>query len=125
MKISLRGLILVTGNIFRTPAQMEKAVVFYQLDEMYRTCKDIAKLWGDKTIPLNTIYITFKKGKLPTGTSDKYINELALAYNGFLDSLYKELKKIAKKMDSRSVPLSELKNGFNIMKKAYKIAPKK
>lgn len=124
LKISPQGLRMTIANIFRTPRQQHIAIAHYQLDEIYNTLKGIADDWDKKTIPLNIIEVTFKAAQPSINTGNKFLDKSNMAYNNALDSLYIELKKIAKKMHSKSVPLNQVKIGLDFLKSAYKDKPK-
>ena len=118
-KITFKGLLLALSNTTKSPAEQQKAIIFYQLDKIYDVCKSIAEEWGVKTIPLATLKEVIRRAKPSTDTGNEFTDKLNVAYNKTLDSLYHASTKIARRMNSKSVPLSEVKKGLDIIKGAY------
>ena len=118
-KITFKGLLLALSNTTKSPAEQQKAIIFYQLDKIYDVCKSIAEEWGIKTIPLATLKEVIKRAKPSIDTGNEFTDKLNVAYNDTLDSLYNASIKITRRMDSKSVSLSEVKKGLNIIKGAY------
>lgn len=101
----------------KTERQMKKMVV-KNLNGISKTAKEIAKEWDAMTIPLTTLKVIIDKSK-PSKTNDNKLDEFIIAYNNTLDSLYKGCCDIAKKMNSKNIPLSQLNNGLTIIKNAF------
>lgn len=89
------------------------------LDAIYKTSKSIASEWDKKTIPLKALKTIVDKSKPSVNTESKEVNEFIKSYNKCLDSLYKSCVEIASKMNSKDIPVSQIKNGINIIKTAY------
>jgi len=109
-------------NIFKpkTHAEQLRKLFFGNLDEIYNTAKAICKKWDKQTIPLLTLEeIISRSQPKVNGIDEKEILVSIMAYNKTLDSLYNSCKMIAKKMDSKSVPLSQLKIGIDLIKKSF------
>ena len=89
------------------------------LDAIYNAARNIAKDWDKNTIPVDTLRVILDKSKPSVNTGIKELDLFNMRYGKTLDTLFEELKKISRKMDSKSVPLTQLKNGINIIKKAF------
>jgi hypothetical protein len=96
-----------------------RKLVYKNLDSIYKASKGIASNWGTKTIPLETLKIIIDKSKPSINTSIKELDLFNINYCNMLDTLYKTCAEISRKMNSKNIPISEIKNGINIMKSAY------
>lgn len=95
-----------------------KRMVNKDMNRISRTAKEIAKMWDVKTIPLATLKVMIDKSK-PKETTDPLFDEFIIQFNKSLDSLYIACCAIAKKMNSKNIPLTELNNGLRIIRNAY------
>jgi hypothetical protein len=96
-----------------------RKLVYKNLDSIYKASKSIASNWDAKTIPLETLKIIVDKSMLSVNTGIKELDLFNINYCNMLDTFYKTCAKISRKMNSKSIPISEIKNGINIMKSAY------
>lgn len=97
-----------------------KKLAINNLNRIYTSSKEIANAWGKETIPLKTLSEILKKSVLSEKIPIPAVNKHNIAYNKCLATLYDTLAKMADKMDSNSVPLTELKKGIKIITKEYK-----
>ena len=97
----------------------EKKTVFKNLDRIYKTSRDIAKKWNSTTIPLTSLRYIINESKPSINTGHKQLDIFMIRYNNMLDSLYNGCESIAKKMDSKSIPLTDLKKGLDIIKNGF------
>ena len=102
----------------RTIERQMKRMVSKNLNSISKTAKDIAKEWDAMTIPLSTLKVIIDKSK-PAKSKNSALDEFIINYNNTLDSLYKGCCDIAKKMNSKNIPLTQLNNGLSIIKNAF------
>lgn len=91
-------------------------IVSKNLNSIYSASKEIAKMWDKQTIPLTTLGEIINRAKPSVNTGNKDIDLFNINYCATLDLLKKELASIAKKMDSKSIPIETLKTGLNTIK---------
>lgn len=96
-----------------------RRIVFKNLDKIYSVSKEIAGRWDKNTIPLKTLKEIINRSKVSTNTGNKIIDNHNEKYNKCLTSLYLSCVKIAEKMESKSISLSVIKEGIEIIKSAY------
>lgn len=96
-----------------------KRIVNKNLDNIYKTAYGIARDWDKKTIPLTTLDVIIDKSRPSVNTGEENVDLFNTNYNRLLDSLSNACKKIAKKMDSKSIPVEQVKQGINILKKGF------
>jgi hypothetical protein len=97
-----------------------RKLVYKNLDQIYKTSKTIAADWDSKTIPLDTLKVILDKSRPNINTGVKELDLFNIKYCNMLETLYKTCTGIAKKMQSKSIPISLIKNGIELMKKAFK-----
>jgi septation ring formation regulator EzrA len=89
------------------------------LKKIYTTAKSIANDWDKKTIPLTTLRIIIDKSKLkPSGVKENDV--FIVQFNNTIESLHTSLTDIAKKMDSKSIPVSKIKEGIEVINTSFK-----
>lgn len=99
--------------------QKLRRIVFKNLDKIYSVSKEIADRWDKNTIPLKTLKEIINRSKVSANTGNKIVDDHNEKYNKCLTTLYLSCVKTAKRMDSKSVPLSIIKEGIEIIKSAY------
>lgn len=95
-------------------------IVNTNLDGIYKTSKSIAKDWSQNVIPLTALRTIIDKSK-PSPNTDEVINEFNKNYSITLDTLYIDLSKVSKNMNSKNIALSEILKGVNIVKQYFKL----
>ena len=94
-------------------------MVYDNLDSISNAANEIANEWEIKTIPISTFREIIKISK-PSNVNDKNLKEFIYQYNVTLDSLFTACFKIAKRMNSKNIPLTKIEQGINRIKIAYK-----
>ena len=105
------------NNNYRSEKRKIIKIITKNLNDIYKSGKEICNEWDKNTIPLNLLHTIIDKAK-PSPLQRKQEKSLD-AYANTLDSLELALNKIATNMDSKSVPLSELLKGLKIIKTAF------
>jgi hypothetical protein len=99
------------------PEKKARKIVYKHLDTIYNSSKQIANKWDKNTIPLSMFGTLIDKSKIKT--DEKSLKDFQQTFNNCLDKLLSTCQLIAKRMNSKDVPISEIKNGINIIKTAY------
>lgn len=94
--------------------------IFKQLDALYTICRNTAREWDKKTIPLTMFKLYIDKSKVSENTGFEAVDLHNSKYNSCLDKFYSECDKIAYEMNSKDIPIITIKTGINIIKKGYK-----
>ena len=84
------------------------------LNNIYKSCKIIAKRWDKNSIALIALREAIQKAK--PETDNEKLQEWKQKYDAMLDTLYEVCEQQAKNMDSGSVPLRMLKQNISIIK---------
>jgi hypothetical protein len=104
----------------KTAQEQTRKMFFDNLDRIYKTSKDICKLWETKTLPLESLKEIIKQSKPSIkGIDDPLAVDLITQFNNTIDKLYDSCYKAAFKMKSKKVPLSMLKNGIDLIKTSF------
>ena len=103
--------------------RLEKRIVIKtiskNLSDIHKTAKSISKAWGVKTIPLTALSTIIDTAKPSLNTGSKENDLINMQWGNLLEQLKKDCNKIAKKMDSKSIPLITLKAGLDIIKNSF------
>lgn len=97
-----------------------RKLVYINLDNIYKASRNIAKEWDSKTVPLKTLEVMVNKSRPGINTGVKELDLFTINYNKMLDKFYLTCVKIAKNMNSKSIPIALIKSSVNLMKKAFK-----
>lgn len=93
-------------------------IVEKNLNGIYNAAKSVSNDWGRKTIPLSVLKTIIDTSK-PKDSEDSTINLFYDKYSITLDALYLDLSKVAKAMDSKSIPLTKLRDGLKVIKTSF------
>lgn len=97
-----------------------KNMIFKELDLIYSSSKKLAKTWNVNTIPVNHIRELVKilndgKKEINNDQANVFID----VYKKTLNKLVITCQKLAKNMNSKSIPLAVLKQCLNSIKSGF------
>lgn len=104
----------------KTHKKQIKKMVFNELDLIYSSSKKTASTWNVKTIPVSYIKALVQTlNNRKEETDNEIINNFIDKYKKLLNQFVSILEGLAKKMNSKSIPLTVVKEGLRNIKQGF------
>jgi hypothetical protein len=89
------------------------------INDVMESCRRQAAKFGVKYIPADYLKILFSQCKLNVHTSEDWANKHNKWYNTFLDKTLATLIDISSNMDTKNIPVDNIKMALDELKEVY------